>query len=102
MGTYTGSAAVDTTLLGKCVSPVPKASATLLMFCPASSVSIAAASVGWAVLSASMKLKMLVKAGVLRCWLVSTFQSGRNPMDKESLESAVVSYRSQRMDHTDD
>ncbi len=42
-------------------------------------------------LSAEMKLKMVVNAGVVRCGPVSTFQIGSNPSATLSFESAGLS-----------
>jgi len=61
------------------------------MFWPAISVSIAAACDGCAVLSAVVKLKMLVSAGVVRCSLISTSHIGLKPSATLSLLSATPS-----------
>jgi hypothetical protein len=72
------------------------------MFWPAISVSIAAAWAGCAVLSAAVKVKMLVSAGVVRSASMSTSHIGLKPSATPSLVSATPSYMSQSSDHTDD
>ena len=62
-----------------------------VMFCAATSVSIAVAWAGCVVLSAVMNEKMLVIAGVVRCSSMSTFHIGSKPSATVSLASALAS-----------
>ena len=54
-------------LKGREFHPCPRRQRVLLVFCAATSVSMAATLPEFAVFSPAMKLKRLVKAGVVRC-----------------------------------